>query len=472
MDMTQPPSPPPRTAYSTRITLHDRAIGSSPPYIGATEAAGFWIEDLDDLGVNTYRLWTKMAELEWWDDDDAMDGQWDDSEYGTPDIATIQADAGSGFSNTIPWAWWDARFDEVQSWRYGLQTRREIIQALVQNGIQPIMTLRTYDDQGQPEQRPAAGWAPRPPVDQAFLNEWWEHCFALAYWLNVRNDYGVTHFEVLNEPDYPGQGWQEYGGTVTDYVSLTLAAHDAIHYANSFAGLPVYMHAPVVANYGSAYVAGVLDGADQAVQVVDYHDYADNVRPGILSLRSTIARHNPDGIREPIWNSEWGALWSSYHTLQRAMTTADQLLTFAEEGVQGLTIFNMYDWSTTPGQNYGLIDLQDDGMGGALRVPSETYYAYRLLVRGLRGAKSRLELSACSTSTAMRMMATRDRDNVYLIVVRDAGLAPENVLVDLSELGLNSGQAYLYEYSAAYKDELVAILPISAGLLTFTAPAR
>ena len=186
-------SPSALPAESATITVSATVLGKSTTYIGATEAGGFWIEDLTDLGINTYRLWTKLAELEWWDDDDAIDGLWDDSEFGSPTIAEIKADSASGFANTIPWTWWDTRFDEVQSWRHGTQTRRGIVGALAQNHIAPLVVLRTYDDQGNPEQRPGAQWAPRPPVTGAFRNEWWEHCFAIAYWLNARNNYGVIH---------------------------------------------------------------------------------------------------------------------------------------------------------------------------------------------------------------------------------------------------------------------------------------
>jgi len=109
MDAVQDLSP---ASSAASITLHATLVGTTTTYIGATEAGGFWIEDLVDLGINTYRLWTKMAELEWWDDDDASDGLWDDSEYGVPTSTTIRADAANGFANSIPWPWWDARFND------------------------------------------------------------------------------------------------------------------------------------------------------------------------------------------------------------------------------------------------------------------------------------------------------------------------------------------------------------------------
>jgi hypothetical protein len=459
-------------AESGTITVHNTILGQTTTYIGATEAGGFWIDDLNDLGINAYRLWTKMAELEWWDDDDAVDGKWDDSEYGTPITAQIKADAVNGFTNTVPWAaWWDVRLDEVQSWRYGVQTRRGIIAALVENGIAPVVVLRTYDDQGNPEMRPGAQWAPRPPVTETFRNEWWEHCFAIAYWLNVRNDYGVTHFEVLNEPDYIGQGWLEYGGTMTEYAQLVSDAHDAISYANSFAGLPVHIHAPVVAGYDSPYVAYTLDNADAAVQVVDYHTYASDVQPSILGISGTISVHNPDGVREPIWVSEWGALWSPYDTFDRAMLTANQLLTFSEEEVEGVTIFNMTDWLTATGQDYGLVDLQDDGTGGVLRTPTESYYAYRLMTRGLVGGKERLDHTAGGLSGGTRTMVTRDAQYVYVVVLRDDVGMTGTLSVDMMAIGSGSGTVTVWEYSVASKDVVVETPAMTDATFSFTIPA-
>lgn len=468
-------------AESGTITVHNAVLGRTTTYIGATEAGGFWIEDLDDLGINAYRLWTKMAELEWWDDDDAVDGNWDDSEYGTPITVQIKADAANGFTNTIPWAdWWDERFDEVQAWRYGVQTRRGIITALVDSGITPVVTLRTYDDQGNPEMRPGAQWAPRPPVTEAFRSEWWEHCFAVAYWLNVRNDYGVTHFEVLNEPDYNCQGWcnsscsgfaDNFCGTQAEYVQLVLDAHDAISYANSFAGLPVHIHAPVVASYSNPYVAYTLDNADAAVQAVDYHTYAPDVRPSILGISATISSHNPDGVREPVWVSEWGALWDSYNTFDRAMLTANQLLTFSEEEVEGVTIFNMTDWLTATGQDYGLVDLQDDSMGGVLRIPTESYYAYRLMTRGLVGGKDRLGHTASGLSGDTRTMITRDAQYVYVVALRNSVGTTGTVSVDMTAIGSGSGVVIVWEYSATNEDVVVETPMMTNAAFTFTVPA-
>jgi hypothetical protein len=468
-------------AEGANITVHSTVLGETTTYIGATEAGGLWANDLADLGINAYRLWTKMDELEWWDDDDAVDGNWDNSEYGTPTVAQIKADSASGFINTVPWAWWDDRFDETQLWRYGAQTRRDIITELTGNDVTPIIVLRTYDDQGKPEKRSqGATWAPRPPVNEAFRNEWWEHCFAIAYWLNVRNSYAITHFEVLNEPDYNCQGWCNNGcsgfaadfcGTQAEYTQLVLDAHDAISYANGFASLPVHLHAPVVASYSNPYVAYTLDNADVAVQVVDYHTYVDDVRASITGIKSTISDHNPDDVLEPIWVSEWGALWSSYDTLNRAMLTANQLLTFSEEEVEGVTVFNMYDWSTAVGEDYGLVDLQDDGDGGADRVYTESYYAYRLMTRGLVGGKERLDHTAGGFSGNTRTMVTRDGQYVYVLVLRNDVGETGMVSVDMTAIGGGSSTVTVWEYSAENRDIVVETPTMSAGQFSFAIPA-
>jgi hypothetical protein len=75
-------------------------------------------------------------------------------------------------------------------------------------------------------------WSANPPKTQADLDEWWEHCFALAYWLNVRNDYRIDDFQLLNEPDLagikpPGEGWL---GTEADYLKLVPVTRDALDF--------------------------------------------------------------------------------------------------------------------------------------------------------------------------------------------------------------------------------------------------
>jgi hypothetical protein len=463
------------------ISVQTDVIGKTPTYLGGTEGAAFYISDLLDLGFNTYRLFTAMAELEPWDDDDAADGTLDGSDYGTPTISQIKADKPSGFKNTIPWAQWDFYFQNPQTWRYGVQTRQGIIDQLVQNGITPLVLLRTYNALNSPERRPTATWAPRPPVDTAFRNEWWEHCFAVAYWLNVKNHYGITHFSVLNEPDIKnktdptkGQGWANYGGTKGDYVKLVKDAYSAVSYANKIAGLPTFIHAPVIASFGttSPWIPFVLDRADQQIQYVDFHKWDPN-DPGAIAkgVRDTVAAHNTDGVVEPLWISEWGTYdWSTtpYTTLARAIKTGDQLMAYAERDVQALTIYNTYQWGVNPiPPQTGLMNLIDNGAGGVLRVKTETYYAYRLLLRGLNKAKDRLKFTASGLGASGRAMVARDPNALYVLLKNGNG----SVNVDLSALPCYAGRtATVYEYSATKKDQIQGNPTVTAGHLVFTAP--
>jgi hypothetical protein len=249
-------------------------------------------------------------------------------------------------------------------------------------------------------------------------------------------------------------------------VQLVQDAYDAVKFANDMAGLPTYIHAPVVASYSSSYISYSLQHADPQIQVVDYHTYADDPTTSINSVQTTITNNNPDGVTEPIWVSEWGALWTTYNTITRALLTAEQLMTFSEKGVEGVTIFNMYDWSIAAGQDYGLIDLQSDGQGGANRVPTETYYAYRLMTRGLKNAKDRLAFTSSGLGSSGRVMVTRDADNLYVIVKNGNGL----VTVDISGVPGYSGTATVYEYSTMYKDEVVITPTVTNGQFSFTAP--
>jgi hypothetical protein len=467
-------------ADTITITIKNVALGKTPKFVGATEAAGFWIEDLLNLGINTYKLWTDMGEMEWWDDDDAQTGLWNGVLIGTPPIAAIKADAPNGFSNVIPWAWWDDRFAEQRFWRFGIKSRKGLLDALKTNGITPIGTLRTFNSDGYPEWRPDANWAPRPPVNQAFRNEWWEHCFAMAYWVNVRNDYRITHWQVLNEPNYykcnangvcKGQGWigsslAYYGGTEYEYAILVKDAYDAVKYANDMVGLPTYIHAPQAAAYFSSYVSTALDSADAAIQVVDYHTFKDKPLSTVNYVKNTIATHNPDHQTEPIFVSEFGGLGylgPQYQTLKRAITTGDQVIGLVEGGVQGITIYNMYDW--LPPVNRGIVDLLGDSTHVTGKVYTPTYYAYRLLIRAVEAEKDRLKFTG-TLIPAHKALVTRDPSALWVLVMNANG----PVKVNLSAIPNYGGSATLYEFSASRKDQIVGTVPVTSGVFSFSAP--
>jgi hypothetical protein len=441
------------SSESGTITVKNSIIGQTTRFIGATEAWVFFIDDLADLGINVYRLWTKMDELEWWDDDYAS-SETGCENIGVPDIAAIKADQPSGFVNTIPWSFWDNVFQN-QLWWSG-NSREDIIQQCIDNGIMPVLVLRTVDDQGNPDNC-SGSWAPRPPVDENFLVEWWEHVFAIAYWLNVRHSYGITHFQVLNEPDLPSQGWD---GTQSEYTQLVDAAYDAVKFANDIAGIDTHIHAPVVSNYTSSYISNTLDNADSNISVVDYHTYDIDPTTSIQIIGATVSSHNPDSIIEPIWVTEWGTYTSPYDDASQAMLTAKQMMIFSEEEVEGITIFGMYDF----GSFSGLLDTS--------RNKSETYFAYRLMARGLINAKDRISHTVTGFGGNTSTLVTRDGDYVYIIVHRDNAGQAATVNVDLTALGSGSGTLNVWEYSGLNKDVIVETPTMADAIFSFTAPAN
>ena len=430
-------------AADATITVSTTVLGRTPSYIGGCEAIEFAVSEVLDSGSNVLRLWTKMNELEWWDDDDALDAQWDESEYGTPTIQQIKDDAGNGFANAVPWAWWDDRFDQTW-WEGNTVSRKDIIQDCFDNDIELLVTLRTVDDEGNPT------WAPRPPLDQDDLNEWWEHCFAVAYWLNVRNSYGVTRFEVLNEPDYGGQGWSP-DGDQAGYVQLLETAADAVRYANGIAGIGTVIHAPVVASHTGGWIEYCLTNADDDVDVVDYHYYPSGIGATVATVQGLITSNNTDGTAEPIWISEWGNLTGSYNSLSEALEIARNLFDATEAGAEGLTIFSLFSWPSP------------SGLVASGHSKTEGYYAFRLMCRGLNGGKDRLQHS---TDLTGRSMVTADAANLYVIVIDEAA----TVDCDLTALGTGSTTATIYEYSSTTKDTVVGTVAVTDG--HFDLPAK
>src|SRR5512132_2908305 len=81
-------------AASATITVSGTPWGVSTCYIGATEGnVRFNVADLQDAGMNTYRMYVGMSR---WGAQD------DDGVFGSPSIAEIKANP-----NAINWAWWD-----------------------------------------------------------------------------------------------------------------------------------------------------------------------------------------------------------------------------------------------------------------------------------------------------------------------------------------------------------------------------
>src|SRR5258708_4602697 len=186
------------SASSTVTVTSATSNGTTICYVGATEgSSGFNINDLTDLGINTYRIWGGMSRWEPTDDDGV---------FGSPSIAQIKANI-----NLIPWTYWDNEMtnppngsDYTWSTPTGAKvTAAQIFSALKTAGIRPVVTLRNVDN----NQQPAGASQLNPPNTVAGQNEWFEHVVATVYELDVRNNWGVDDWQVHNEPNKSGQGW-------------------------------------------------------------------------------------------------------------------------------------------------------------------------------------------------------------------------------------------------------------------------
>lgn len=411
-------------------------------YIGAVEANGrFVASELADLGINAYRLYVGMERLESADDNGV---------YGSPDIPTIKANP-----NMIPWTTWDTAFrtPNTYAWAGGgpAISFEDLIIALRQNGIEPIICVRLQDNYGHPT------WISKVPATQADYNEWWEYVYAVAYWLNVRNNYGITHWEILNEPN-----GSDYGGGLDNYAVVLDNAYDALHTVNDARGLPTYVMAPSPSDHDPGWVGSMLLRRDAEIDIADYHEHATAQDAYNRNIWPNVLNNNLDGIIEPLWNGEWGNSLKGFNTLSLALDVAQGIYEQSISDVYGSTLFSMYPYVASGGGRGWPGLIHPDG------VKEEGYWAMRLIIRGLQNGKMLYQVQTSDTTSMY--LAAKDATNLNLIVINRSGTT--NTLTANVSAHLSTGTATVYEYSSARKD-VVAVTPaISGGSVTFTSPSN
>lgn len=417
--------PPP---VGSAIIIQNSVLGKTPEFYGTVEGGHWNVADLVDCKMNSVRLYCDMSRIEPTDDDGV---------YGSPTIAQIKANPG-----IIPWSVWDARINDASLWGTGVSLG-QIFADCAANGIQPLICIRTSDINMLP------AWAPQPPFDDADRNEVWEFCFALAYWCNVRHNYGFIEWQSFNEPDRDSQGWI---GTDDEYAEFVRIAWDGFIFANNMAGLTTWNHA------GNSPGWGPLDAAcrlsDPEKNVDDYHYYKTSQVSQGQDAAQRDDLYGTDGVRDILWNSEWGTYTSSYSGTM-GMTIADDLYEFATfdttvgKHCRGTSIFVMWDW----GGYDGLVNA--DGSKNA------TYWAHRLMNRGLQGGKDRLQADGAGSG----QIATRDANNIYYVVISNSA----TLTLNLSAVGITNGTATLYYYQdVVYNDVVVGNPVVSNGVVSFT----
>lgn len=442
----------PVQAATATITVSGTQWGVSTAFIGATEGnVRFAITDLQDCGLNTYRIYGGMSRWE---------AQDDDGVYGSPSVAEIKANPG-----VINWAWWDNVMtnppDNSDYWWSGTPgttwqgNARTIFNDLKTAGVRPVLTIRNVDNNDKP------AWAPNPPTTAADWNEWWEHVFATVYWLNVRNDYRVDDFEVHNEPNNGGQGW---GGTEADYFELVKQTKDAINYVYTtyLPGRTYHVYAPVTTG-GSSWVNDALQQIPTYFDSVDIHNYSGDITGYTQQVHGWM---NAAGCGHyPVWMSEWCTYRDNYgSTSFNVKTMINNLIRGSRPGndhIDGSHLFTFYDWDGFNGafQNFSGLVMRD----GSRR---EGYYAFRLAIRALKG--SRPTYQSTTNNASLMALTTKDATGTFLLVT-NGGTKALTVDADLSAL-ITSGTGTMWQYSAGYMDVVVGNPTLSNGHVIFTIP--
>ncbi|MBD2036599.1 hypothetical protein H6F76_16430 [Leptolyngbya sp. FACHB-321] len=426
--------------------------GVSTRYIGACEGnLNFDRADIADLGINTYRLYGGMSRWEREDDDGA---------YGLPTIAQIKANP-----DVIPWEQWDAVMtNPVGGSDYAFSgtpaelwqgSARTIFETLKQNHIRPVLTIRNSDP----------GWGPNwalqlnPPRTKDDWNEWWEHVFATAYWLNVRNDYHVDDFEIHNEPDNRQQGW---GGNQADYFELVRVAADAITYVYR-TYLPerqFHIHAPKTIG-GSQWPADTLKTVPAYFDTINVHNYDRDISLYVRRVRTWM--RGTVHARSPLWLGEWGTYTGGYNSLNFSLNLIKNMIRASQPGdtyVYGSHIFSLYGWGRNSDFE-GLIDAD-----GRRRL---SYYAFRMATRALQGGRTVL-LSTPTSSDTLTITTRDETGNVYVLLVNDQN-SPHQITIDVSQLNL-SPEYTLWEFSKSAHDVVVAHPQLNEGKASFSSSAQ
>jgi hypothetical protein len=432
------------------LVIDNQTMGISTQYIGAVEGnVNFDLNDLQDLGINTYRIYGGMSRWEYEDDDGV---------YGLPSIAEIKADP-----TRVNWNWWDEVMTNPPHgsdyWWSGSPDEiwqgnaRELFNTLKQANIRPVLTIRNVDNSWKPD------WALQlnPPRTEADWNEWWEHVFATVYWLNVRNNYQVDDFEIHNEPDYRSQGW---GGTQNDYFELVRVAKDAIDhvYQSYLPGRNYHIHAPATIG-DSRWVLDAIQTIPEYFDSINIHNYAENITRYTQTVRDWLR----DTIRanSPIWLGEWGTYQSGYEDLTFSLNVLQNIMRASQPGdsyIYGSHIFCLYDWGKS-NEFKALI-----GANGERRL---SYYALRMGIRALQGGRSILPI--LDSGSNLFTLASKDESGaVNLLIVNRSDTSPF-IKVDVSTI-MRSGDLTIWQLSETIKDEIINRSTLQQGHIQVEIP--
>ena len=462
LPLSSPPTPTSVSSVSTKLSPTPTSVQQTMPAtlrvagtqwgvstcsIGATEGSSrFSLSDLQDLGINTYRIYGGMARWEAHDDSPT---------YGLPTIAQMKQNP-----NVINWSRWDSVmtnppngsdywWDPKQPEWHG--NARTLFSTLDAAHIRILLAFRNQDDQHNP------AWIANPPTTTSDWNEWWEHVFATVYWLNVRNQYHVYDFEIGNEPNIPAQGWR---GTQAQYFTFARYTSDAISYVfkTYLPGQAYHVYAPTTAD--GTWPQAALQQIAATFDSVDIHYYGLDIRDNVRRVH-TWMNETKNGSK-PLWLTEWGSYHNQYDSIPFGVSLINNLIYGSSPGldyVYGSIIFSLYDFDTTP---LGLIRY--DGVHRA------DYYALRLGIRALQGCRPTYQ--SVASTPALLAITTRDAENnVYLLITNHDSKANYAVTANISSL-LHSRTGVLWQFDASHMDTIRGQQVLRNGLTSFVVPAN
>ncbi|WP_201362687.1 hypothetical protein [Dictyobacter formicarum] len=440
------------TEKGTVISVKGTQWGVSTCYIGATEGSSdFNSADFIDLGINSYHVYGGMSRWEYQDDS---------SIYGWPTIDQIKANP-----DVINWSWWDNAMTNPPNgsdywWSYQNSgwhgNARTFFSTLKADHIRTLLTLRNVDNNHNPS------WIANPPTTQADWNEWWEHVFATVYWLNVRNDYNVNDFEVLNEPNAAEQGWK---GNEAQYITLFHYTADAIKYVyhTYLLGRSYHIYG-AAGSTGNAWTKDLLQQIPDDIDTVDIHDYDPNILPAVQ--RAHLWLNETHHTNSSVWLSEWGsyAQNNKYDTAPVGVSIINNLIRGSEPGnnyVYGSNIFSLYDYDAIP---FGLISS-----AGTRRLD---YYALRMAIRALQGCCPTYQSTVNTPGSSIQAITTRSTDgHLSLLITNSNSKANQQLTADLSAL-LHQGSGTIRQFDAQHQDQVVGYTLVQNGRMKLTVPAQ
>ncbi|HEX8035392.1 MAG TPA: hypothetical protein VF510_16165, partial [Ktedonobacterales bacterium] len=198
---------------------------------------------------------------------------------------------------------------------------------------------------------------------------------------------------------------------------------------------------------------------------VDIHDYSGDISGYVEQVHGWM--NSAGHPSYPVWLSEWGTYRSQYNSVSFDLSLVQNLIRGSRPSndyVTGSHVFSLYDWAGNKGafQSFqGLIAT--DGT----RTPG--YYAMRLGIRGLQGARPTFQ-STCSASSLAAITTRDSAGHIYLLVVNGA-TTTYSVDADLSAL-LASGSGTMWQFDASHMDVVAGNPTLNSGHATFTMPGN